>query len=166
MEQTEERKLELVARKLANRILQTKGIVRSTLVEVPAEVTWIIGRDQPKDQEPDPIFWFDKKGRFCTRAKTPEEIKDSMILMGIAEGVTMDIICQEDAQWEERLKKWDAFEEMKCKYLESLMRIKELEEELKEERYRHDRYVDFELAQAEELRKAREALRELQKETA
>lgn len=131
MEQTEERKLELVARKLANRILQTKGIVRSTLVEVLAEVTWIIGRDVEIDPGKDPVFWFDKKGRFCTRAKTPEEIKDSMILMGIAEGVTMDIICQEDAQWEERLKKWDAFEEMKCKYLESLMRIQELEEDLR-----------------------------------
>ena len=35
---------------------------------------------------------------------------------------------------------------------------KELEAELKDERYRHDRYVDFELAEAEELRKAREEL--------
>lgn len=127
----EDRKLELVARKLAHRILQTKGVVRSTLAEVLAEVTWLIGRDVDIDQDRDPVFWFDKKGRFCTRAKTPDEIRDSMILMGIAEGVTLDIICQEDAQWEERLKKWDAFEEMKCKYLESLMRIQELEEDLR-----------------------------------
>lgn len=152
----EDRKLELVARKLACRILQTKGVVRSTLAEVLTEVTWLIGRNVDVDPNEDPVFWFDQKGRFCTRAKTPDEIRDSMILMGIAEGVTLDIICQEDAQWDERLKKWDAFEEMKCKYLECLMRIQELEEELKEERYRHDRYVDFELAQAEELRKLRE----------
>lgn len=32
-------------------------------------------------------------------------------------------------------------------------RIAELEAELKDERHRHDRYVDFELAEAEELRK-------------
>ena len=34
-------------------------------------------------------------------------------------------------------------------------RIAELEAELKDERHRHDRYVDFELAQAQELEKLR-----------
>ena len=37
--------------------------------------------------------------------------------------------------------------------------IADLQNELRDERYRHDRYVDFELAEAEELRKAREAQR-------
>jgi hypothetical protein len=37
--------------------------------------------------------------------------------------------------------------------------IADLQNELLDERYRHDRYVDFELAEAEELRKAREAQR-------
>lgn len=34
--------------------------------------------------------------------------------------------------------------------------IADLENELREERHRHDRYVDFELAEAEELRKLKE----------
>lgn len=130
----EERKLELMARKLAYRILKSRGVERSVLVEMLAEVTWLIGRDVEIDQDKDPVFWFDKKGRFCTRAKTPEEIQDSMILMAIAEGVSLDMICQEDAQWEERLNMWDAFQEMKCKYLEALMRIQELEDELKQKK--------------------------------
>lgn len=158
----EDLKLEGLARNLSKRILQSRGVERSTLIEVLSEVTWLIGRNVEIDPNHDPVFWFDKKGRFCTRAQTPEEIQDSMILMAIAEGISLEQVCKEDANWEDRMKKWNAFQEMKCKYLESLMRIKELEEELKEERYRHDRYVDFELAQAEELRKAREALRELQ----
>lgn len=37
--------------------------------------------------------------------------------------------------------------------------IADLQNELRDERHRHDRYVDFELAEAEELRKAREAQR-------
>ena len=36
--------------------------------------------------------------------------------------------------------------------------------ELKEEMYRHDRYVDFELAESEELRKAKEELNATKKE--
>ena len=129
----EERKLELIARKLAYRILEAKGVVKSVLVELLSEVTWLIGRDVEIDPNNDPIFWFDRKGRFCTRAKTPQEIQDSMILMGIAEGVSLDIICQEDAQWEERMHKWDALQELKCKYLEALMRIEELEEARRKE---------------------------------
>ena len=38
-------------------------------------------------------------------------------------------------------------------------RIADLENELREERHRHDRYVDFELAEAEELRKLKERSR-------
>lgn len=38
-------------------------------------------------------------------------------------------------------------------------RITDLENELQDERYRHDRLQDFEVAEAEELRKAREQLR-------
>jgi hypothetical protein len=38
-------------------------------------------------------------------------------------------------------------------------RIAELEAELKDERYRHDRYVDFELAEATELAKLKEERR-------
>lgn len=129
----EERKLELIARKLAYRILDAKGEVRSVLVELLTEVTWLIGRDEDIDQDKDPVFWFDRKGRFCTRAKTPEEMQDSMILMGIAEGVSLDIICQEADQWEARMRKWDAFQEMKCKYLEALMRIQVLEESKRKE---------------------------------
>ena len=130
----EEKKLELIARKLAHKILQTNGEVRRTLVDVLAEVTWLIGRDVEIDRNQDPIFWFDRKGRFCTRAKTPEEIQDSMILMGVAEGISLDVICQEDSERADRLKKWDAFQEMKCKYLEGLMRIQEMEEELRKAR--------------------------------
>lgn len=37
-----------------------------------------------------------------------------------------------------------------------MQRIAELEAELKGEMYRHDRYVDFELAEAEELRQVKE----------
>lgn len=128
----EERKLEWLARTLAYRILKARGVERSVLVEVLAKVTQLIGQDVEIDQNKDPLFWFDRKGRFCTRAKTPEEIEDSMILMGIAEGISLDMICEADALWEERLNKWNAFQEMKCKHLESLMRIRELEEELKQ----------------------------------
>ena len=42
---------------------------------------------------------------------------------------------------------------------EALQKIQELQQELQDERYRHDRYVDFELAQAEELRKLKEQTR-------
>ena len=125
-----EDKLQLLARILAEKVLESKGTERAVLCEVLAEVTWMIGRDQPEDQNPDPVFWFDKKGRFCTRAMTCEEIEDSMVLMAIAEGVPIDVICQEDTEFFDRAEKWDAFQEMKCKYLEGLMRIKELEEEL------------------------------------
>lgn len=38
-------------------------------------------------------------------------------------------------------------------------RISDLLTELRDERHRHDRYVDFELAEAEELRKLKEQLR-------
>lgn len=49
-------------------------------------------------------------------------------------------------------------------YIEDLLstaadRISDLLTELKDERHRHDRYVDFELAQAEELRKLKEQTR-------
>ena len=40
-----------------------------------------------------------------------------------------------------------------------LAKIAELEAELKEERYRHDRYVDFELDEAKELQALREKIR-------
>lgn len=126
----EESKLQLLARSLAEKVLKARGQRREVLIEVLAEVTWMIGRNQPKDQEPDPVFWFDKKGRFCTRAKTKEEIEDSMVLMAIAEGVPIDVICQEDSEFFDRADKWETFQEMRCKYLEGLMRIKELEEEL------------------------------------
>lgn len=41
-------------------------------------------------------------------------------------------------------------------------KIADLENELKDERYRHDRVQDFEVSEAEELRKARERIRELE----
>ena len=41
----------------------------------------------------------------------------------------------------------------------ALNRVEELEKELADERHRHDRYVDFELAEAEELRKLKEERR-------
>ena len=41
----------------------------------------------------------------------------------------------------------------------ALNRVEELEAELADERHRHDRYVDFELAEAEELRKLKEERR-------
>lgn len=41
----------------------------------------------------------------------------------------------------------------------ALQRIEELQQELQDERHRHDRYVDFELAQAEELRKLKDQTR-------
>ena len=37
-------------------------------------------------------------------------------------------------------------------------RLEELEKELADERYRHDRYVDFELAEAKELAELKEKL--------
>lgn len=40
----------------------------------------------------------------------------------------------------------------------SAFRISELLAELRDERHRHDRYVDFELAQAEELRTLKEKI--------
>lgn len=126
----EESKLQLLARSLAEKILMAREPDRGALIEVLTEVTWMIGRNLSKEQEPDPVFWFDKKGRFCTRAKTREEIEDSMVLMAIAEGVSIDVICQDDSEFFDRAAKWDAFQEMKCKYLEGLMRIQELEEEL------------------------------------
>ena len=44
--------------------------------------------------------------------------------------------------------------------IENLLgRVDALEAELRDERHRHDRYVDFELAEAEELRKLKEQLR-------
>lgn len=42
-------------------------------------------------------------------------------------------------------------------FTEVITHLKNLSAELEEERYRHDRYVDFELAEAEELAKLKEA---------
>lgn len=42
----------------------------------------------------------------------------------------------------------------------ALNRVEELEKELADERHRHDRYVDFELAEAAELQAAMEQLNE------
>lgn len=154
----EDAKLEQLSRRLIRRILVAEGQAHRVLKAVLNDVRKLMGRDVEIDPKEDPVFWFDRKGRFCTRAQTKEEIQDSMIIMGIADGVDLIAALKEDPQCFDRARDWTAFQEMKCKYLEALMRIRALEEELKEERYRHDRYVDFELAQAEELRKAREAL--------
>ena len=44
--------------------------------------------------------------------------------------------------------------------IENLLgQVDALKEELRDERHRHDRYVDFELAEAEELRKLKEQMR-------
>lgn len=125
-----ESKLQLLAGSLASQALKAKGERREVYIEVMRWVAWLMGENVPLPREEDPVFWFDKKGRFCTRAKTREEIEDSMVLMAIAEGVPIDVICQDDSEFFDRAAKWDAFQEMKCKYLEGLMRIQELEEEL------------------------------------
>lgn len=125
-----ENKLQLIARTLGGWILASKGAEKGTLAEVLALVTGVMGRGEELQTDSDPIFWFDPKGRFCTRAQTKQEIEDSMALMAIAEGVPIDVICQEEEEFFERAAKWEAFQEMKCRYLEGLMRIKELEKEL------------------------------------
>ena len=125
-----ENKLQLIARTLGGWILASKGAEKGTLAEVLALVTGVMGRGEELQTDNDPIFWFDPKGRFCTRAQTKQEIADSMALMAIAEGVPVDVICQEEADFFERAAKWEAFQEMKCRYLEGLMRIQELEREV------------------------------------
>ena len=131
-----ENKLQLIARTLGGWILASKGAEKGILAEVLALVTEVMGRGQEIPADKDPVYWFDPLGRFCTRAQTKREIEDSMMLMAIAEGIFMDDIRQDDPEWEGRMKAWDAFQEMKCRYLEGLMRIKELEEALQEVKLR------------------------------
>lgn len=126
-----ENKLQLIARTLGGWILASKGAEKGTLAEVLVMVTEIMRKGEDL-QTDDPVFWFDHKGRFCTRAQTKQEIADSMAIMAIADGVPIDVICREEADFFERAAKWEAFQEMKCRYLEGLMRINELEKELQE----------------------------------
>lgn len=125
-----ESKLQLLAGTLASQALKAKGERREVYIEVMRWVTWLMGENVPLPREEDPVFWFDKRGRFCTRAMSKEEIEDSMWLMGIVEGVPLDVVCRMDSEFFDRADKWSVFQEMKCKYLEGLMRIQELEEEL------------------------------------
>ena len=125
-----ENKLQQIARALGGWVIVSKGEERGAFAQALALVTQAMGEGREIANEEDPIFWFDKKGRLCTRAQTPKEIEDSMVLMAIAEGVSWDEVCQQAEEWEANMEKWNAFQEMKCKYMESLMRIQELEKEL------------------------------------
>ena len=127
-----ENKLQLIARTLGGWILTSKGEEKGILAEVLAMVTAVMSSGEEIQTDNDPIFWFDPKGRFCTRAQSPVEINDSMALMAIAEGVPIDMVCRENDDFFEKAAKWDIFQEMKCGYLEGRMRIKELEKELME----------------------------------
>lgn len=124
-----ESKLQYLGRTLAERVLITEGTERKTLISVLADVVWLMGKDVTLP-ESDPVYWFDPAGRFCTRAQTKEEIEDSMILMAIAEGVHICDICEKDPGVMDRHRDWEFFQQMKCAYMEALMRVQELEESL------------------------------------
>ena len=126
-----ESKLQYLGRTLAERVLIATGEERKTLCSVLADVMWVMGQDVELPEN-DPVHWFDQKGRFCTRAQSREEIDDAMVLMAIADGISIDLICRENPRLVERVQEWGAYQEMKCCYMEALMRIKELEEKLKE----------------------------------
>ena len=126
-----ESKLQYLARSLTERITTAEGTERETLITVLADVRWLMGQDVTVPEN-DPVYWFDGKGRFCARAQSKEEIESDMILMAIADGVSLDAVCRKNPDLGDWIRDWNAFQEMKLKYMEACMRVQELEEQIKE----------------------------------
>lgn len=124
-----ENKLQRIARTLGGWILASKGEEKEAFAQVLVLVTQAMGGGDECTTGEDPIFWFDDKGRFCTRARTKEELENSMILMDIAEGLCSDESWESEESWENYGYQWNAFREINCKYKAAISKIGELEKE-------------------------------------